>query len=951
MGTPLQKRSQVAAGAGGWGGESNITRSAWFDGSASHLDRTPSSASSDRTRQIWGCWVRRIDFSAAARGIFGAGTGASARTMFFLSTHDFYWELSGGITARSVQVFRDHEWMHFVASYDGNETGNAERLKVYFNGVEIELTFAGTLPTTPQHFGDAILHTIGSDTSVGNVMYGSLAQAFHIADKSIQNGDHAITDLGESVAVGNNGSIWAPRSDAAIKALVDAGGSNSFLLSSAIGDGTDDSGVAIDSSGFTVTAPSGGTASNAVDGDDSTVVTTTGAPVNGDVIVHFDCGSAQSVTGVRAANLSQANSAAISFKVQYSTDNVSFFDWDTFILVSPGNTPVTSSAGGSQTAQYWRIIANQNFDAAASVGELTLYSTGVRNDFTPTSMSDAANGSDDTPSNPLIVMSPIAKVGTTSRVVTSHNGGVIVGGTISGQYHSTNSSLPIPSSGKWYFECEQLSGAGVFAMGVWNTSETTIADPGVNANTAVLLNNGSGTRVTRRNNTTANSRTSDNNGDIFQVAFDADTGNIWLGRNDTWYGGGEPDTDTTPTYTLDIGTPNAYAFHMTGDSNKRLQLMRESEWTYTVPTDYKELRWSNLSEPPTVQGADVFNAVLYTGDGVAIGSGGNAVTGAGFQTDAVWLAERNNVHDNHLYDSSRGATLNLEPNNTNFENTESEGLTSFDSDGFTVGSDSDHNQFNQNYVAWCWKLAGGTETTNNDGSVTTTVQSNEFMSLIRWQSPNASGAAYTIGHGLTSPDLLILRPRDAASSWYTAGKTTPLPTFAAESGFYVVLDLSNAVFTDGLTSGLWTTSTFSGATDTFQLGATSSVVQGDDQMLALAFKNIPGLCHIGEYTGNASTDGPFIHTGFRPRWIVIKGSNNASYRLYDTERDAFNESDTVLYADLTSVEQNTSNIDILANGFKLRTTPSSVNGSGIKYMCIAIADVASGSGLPPIPGR
>ena len=936
MGTPLQKRSQVAAGAGGWGGESNITRSAWFDGSASHLDRTPSSASSDRTRQIWGCWVRRIDFSAAARGIFGAGTGASARTMFFLSTHDFYWELSGGITARSVQVFRDHEWMHFVASYDGNETGNAERLKVYFNGVEIELTFAGTLPTTPQHFGDAILHTIGSDTGVGNVMYGSLAQAFHIADKSIQNGDHAITDLGESVAVGNNGSIWAPRSDAAIKALVDAGGSNSFLLSSAIGDGTDDSGVAIDSSGFTVTAPSGGTASNAVDGDDSTVVTTTGAPVNGDVIVHFDCGSAQSVTGVRAANLSQANSAAISFKVQYSTDNVSFFDWDTFILVSPGNTPVTSSAGGSQTAQYWRIIANQNFDAAASVGELTLYSTGVRNDFTPTSMSDAANGSDDTPSNPLIVMSPIAKVGTTSRVVQSHDGGVIVGGTISGQYHSTNSSLPIPSSGKWYFECEQLSGAGVFAMGVWNTSETTIADPGANANSAVLLNNGSGTRVTRRNGVATNSRTSDNNGDIFQVAFDADTGNIWLGRNDTWYGGGEPDTDTTPTYTLDIGPPNVYAFHMTGDSNKRLQLMRESEWTYTVPTDYKELRWSNLSEPPTVQGADLFNALPYTGDNTAIGSGGQSQTGVGFQPDFVWAKGRNTGSNHRQTDSSRGTNLAWQSDVTNPEVSETEGLSSFDADGFTHGNLGGWGAA-FNYVAWCWKVNGGTTAANSDGDILSTVQVGEFLSIVQYTG-NAT-ASQTVGHGLgAAPDMIITKNLDASAAalvWFNS--------FSAQ-----YLNLTN---TSVVSAGIYGTTMNS---TVFEVESNTEVNGSGNDMISYVFKNVPGVCQVGRYFGNGSTDGPLVNVGFRPRWIFLKGDvSPQEWLIYDTARDPFNN-DATLYLEHDSGTEGTSgvkSVDFLANGYKIRDTSTTFNQSGTDYYYIAIADVASGSGLPPIPGR
>ena len=808
MSTPLQ-RSVNQEQAGGWGGESNITRSAWFDGSADYLSDT-FAATQNQTAWTLSAWVRRPENigGGSAQYLAAAGNGSSNRLYFSWQPDDtllVQYYSGGSVDLSSTPVWRDTEWQHIRWVWDTDNASADDRMQVYVNNERV--VFSGNPPAgLAQGF-----NTSGSPIDIGKLV--GFSQGYFnglMAQYAFISGD--VTSLcGEYITTGTNGQIWAPLSDAAIKALVDAAGSNSFLLSSAIGDGTDD------------------------------------------------------------------------------------------------------SANG--------------------------------NNFTPTSMSDAANGSDDTPSSPLPIFNPLFRGG----------GNVYFeeGGAVGGSADSTQGNVLVVTPGFYSgqhvleFECTNKPVTSYPKVGLMDAA--TMRDNSVHATSgSFVLGFGSvpgsysyspqgfilheGSSVDTVSTYTTNDRVA------IEVDLDSDV--------IRWYKNGSLQSTTN---TAGLESPVFFAMDAYTNADTRI-IAQVADMTHTPTTGYTPPQFSNF-EAPTVQGADLFNAVTYTGDGVAIGSGGQPITGAGFQPDLVVVKKRSAVGDFHHVDSSRGTTLNLEWDNTNVEGTDSEGVTGFDADGFTVGSDTDYNQNTATFASWCWKLAGGTETTNNAGSVTTTVQANEFMSLMRWQSPNASGAAYTVGHGLTSPDLVIVRPRDAASSWYTAGKTGPLPTFAAESGFYVVLDLTNAVFTDGLTSGLWTTSTFSGATDTFELGATSNVVQGDDQMLALAFKNVPGLCHVGEYTGNGSSDGSFVHTGFRPRWVLIKSaSSSTSWQLHDTARAPYNASDKILFPDGTFAEQSSPTIDILANGFKCRGV-GPINSNGTKYMCIVIADVASGSGLPPIPGR
>ena len=166
-----------------------------------------------------------------------------------------------------------------------------------------------------------------------------------------------------------------------------------------------------------------------------------------------------------------------------------------------------------------------------------------------------------------------------------------------------------------------------------------------------------------------------------------------------------------------------------------------------------------------------FHTQLYTGHGTAIGSGGNAITNnansGNFKPDWTWHKVRSTANDHQVYDSSRGVKIRLNTNATNSDFTLNEGLQSFDTNGFTVGSDNGVNQNSQTFVAWQWKANGGTTSSNSSGTnITSTVQANTTagFSIVTFTGTGNDGDSY--GHGLTSaPELVIPKKRSGTSNW------------------------------------------------------------------------------------------------------------------------------------------------------------------------------------------
>jgi len=336
--------------------------------------------------------------------------------------------------------------------------------------------------------------------------------------------------------------------------------------------------------------------------------------------------------------------------------------------------------------------------------------------------------------------------------------------------------------------------------------------------------------------------------------------------------------------------------------------------------------------------SDYFNTVLYTGDGTAIGSGGQSITGVGFQPDWVWTKARSQSHSHTLYDSSRGVQKPLVTNSTATESTETEGLDSFDSDGFTTGNKDNSGQSGTTYASWHWKANGGTTSSNTDGSITSTVQANTTagFSVITW---TGSGSAGTVGHGLGKQvDMVFLKCRTATQDWRVYSRAS-MGTSTGDS-LYLNLNLAQGSNSNNINSG--SSTTFGLSSGNLSINATSNTY------VAYCFAEIEGYSKFGSYTGNGSSDGTFVYTGFKPAFIIIKGTNVAQgWWTFDNKRVGYNVDNNLFQAENSASENTSDWIDILSNGFKPRSSDNGLNGSyNYIYMAFAENPLVGTNGIP-----
>ncbi len=338
-----------------------------------------------------------------------------------------------------------------------------------------------------------------------------------------------------------------------------------------------------------------------------------------------------------------------------------------------------------------------------------------------------------------------------------------------------------------------------------------------------------------------------------------------------------------------------------------------------------------------------FTITLYTGDGNDNRAITNSANAGNFQPDWLWYKERSSTSSHRVFDSSRGASKRIEPDVTNAEDTDTSNQKSFDSNGFTVGTSGSTNADGDTYVAWQWKANGGTTSSNTDGSITSTVQANTTagFSIVTYTGNGSDNS--TIGHGLgKAPSMIILKGRSSVEDWMvyhkdlTAGSEIILNSTAAQAD-----DTNNATWGDNHPSSV--------GSSTFAVGYAGDSNADGTTYVAYCFAEIKGYSKIGSYTGNGSTDGTFVYTGFKPAWVMYKNiSSAADWLIYDTKRI---HSGT----QLDYLEPNTSDaegfiaIDVLSNGFKLReASGDKFNTSGDKYIYMAFAEhpFVSSAGVP-----
>jgi len=327
---------------------------------------------------------------------------------------------------------------------------------------------------------------------------------------------------------------------------------------------------------------------------------------------------------------------------------------------------------------------------------------------------------------------------------------------------------------------------------------------------------------------------------------------------------------------------------------------------------------------PTIPAGNLFmNATLYTGNS-STQTITNGVAGQSFQPDFVWAKSRTYAYSHMIFDSIRGANQVLASNNTAVDTFVSGTLTSFNSNGFTVGANENGNYTSGGLaVAWQWK-AGGTAVSNTNGSITSSVSANTTsgFSVVTWTNP-ASGTP-TIGHGLSvAPTFIIVKDRTYAYNW-DVGCTS--------IGWANRLNLNT---TSTTSSGFWNSTAPTSTVFTYA----SSGANSGDSIVAYCWAPIAGYSAFGSYTGNGSADGPFVYLGFRPRFIMFKcSSNSGNWDMLDTSRNTYNVANYRLLAESSGAEITGAGVDIVSNGFKIRNTDTSYNGSGQVYIYMAFAE-------------
>jgi len=323
-----------------------------------------------------------------------------------------------------------------------------------------------------------------------------------------------------------------------------------------------------------------------------------------------------------------------------------------------------------------------------------------------------------------------------------------------------------------------------------------------------------------------------------------------------------------------------------------------------------------------------FNTVTYTGNG-----GTNAITGVGFQPDLVWTKNRSSAQNHLLYDVVRGVGYYLYPNLQNAQGGNGTGgLDSFDSNGFTLDGGDDSNVNGENGVAWSWKAGNSAGSANTDGTINSTVSVNTTagFSIVKY---TGGGSAGTVGHGLSAaPEVVILKSYSGSDVWATYHKGIDA---TAPADYFIQLQSTAArtnnadFFNDTLPTN-----------QVFSIGANSAVSNNGSSFIAYCFAEKKGYSKFGTYAGNGNADGPFVYTGFKPAFIIIKNfEQNDSWRTYDNKRLGYNVDNNALFPNATDTEATSDDLDILSNGFKVRATTGGLNNSNASYIYMAFAEV------------
>ena len=947
----------IGAAASTGGAAAGPIKSVRFnDADSAYLDRTPSSAS-NRNTYTWSGWVKRCEFGTGTHYFFTAVDGSNV-DILGIEADSLYWynAYSGAVT--STDKFRDPSaWYHFVFSVDSTQATEADRVKLYVNNREITSFSSSLYPSLNRDFAinNTVVHKIGQ-------YFTTNSSNFYLADVYFIDGQQL--DPTSFGAYDGNG-VWQAKDASGLTF-----GTNGFHLF----DFANVSGIGDDSSGN----ENDWTVNNISTGDYSGTkpkwyTSTTLYTTKADVIANatdrgqdaFTLSSDEFVylvpnDGGIAGELCHpvGSEYPVLFYVYvrssgdtswYNTGSFGAGEADTFQWenTSPSppaaydytNTEDLYLIGDTRTAG--QPDANSKLSGSFPALVNIVEETDVMRDVpTNGNSSDDSGAGGEVSGNyaTLNTQDTAMTAGSVSDFVTNGN---LTKTNVASTYGKTRATMPVHYDGKTYFEvtCAGAPDANDY-IGFEPSDKKLVSESGFSSGDLGFRGNGTLSPGT----TSYGAAWSD--GDVLGFYFDYSNQEVGYYLNGVDQGVAWNSFDTTKYY---LPTIQDWSNAVTGTFKfnfGQLSFAYSNPGTDRPSADFKPLCTTLITTPTIADGSDYFDVLTWTGDG----SGSRSFTGLSFQPDFTWVKIRSLAYTHTLFDAVRGAGSNKElssdsSGNEGNANTITSGyLSSFDTNGFssTEGTlDNDYfNKSSNTYVAWNWD-AGTSTVSNTDGTITSSVRANQTagFSIVSYTGTGGTG---TVGHGLNAtPHLIIVKNRDETINWVVAHN-------ALSSNRCLALNSTAADTTIGFT-GL-NKSNFTSSTFTVNYSDTNLayVNASSDEYIAYCFAPVANYSQFSSYVGNGSADGTFVHTGFRPAWVLIKRTDTATaWVLFDSTRSPYNDVNEWLRPNGSDVEATNNNIDFLSNGFKLRKNDSFTNQNDktFVYACFAENPFQANGGL------
>jgi hypothetical protein len=561
----------------------------------------------------------------------------------------------------------------------------------------------------------------------------------------------------------------------------------------------------------------------------------------------------------------------------------------------------------------------------------------------------------DTPTNNFAVFNKL--IGHDNTAVYSEGNLSFKTNTSGGQDVTTVSTIQV-NTGKWYaeFYTKASSRDGDFMVGIaenpdeLNRASKYMGETGNSYGYYIYTGdvyNGNGSNTDNYGSQGDNAL---NNDSIFSVAVDFDANKIWFANNGTFQQGADPTNGNNSVaiaadVTYGIGVSHAtggsnwvhwignYGQDSTFAGNKTQQGYQDSnsigDFYYAPPAGFLALCTENLSDPDIIP-TDYFSAIKYDGNA----TDDRTVTGVGFSPGFVWSKAFTTTYNHFMVDTVRGVNAYVNSNRNNAESSDTDILKSFDADGYTLGNSGNMNESGHSHAAWNWK-SGGSGSANNAGNnnATVSVVTEAKFSIVAYTG--TGGEPKTVAHGLgVSPEFIMIKRRNDTNGWVVWTKDLDdnyafeglHNTTAAVSGGSPISKYVDAVSSTLVTLGDANENNASGGT-----------------FIMYCWASVEGYSRFGNYTGNGTSDGPFVYLGFKPAFIMTKRADAGdNWRITDNARDPFNNAAIGgLKANATDSEGDTGNrnFDYLSNGFKVRETDVDMNADGGNYIYMAFAEV------------